>query len=171
MIRPARMALVVLLATVAGRIWLSDLRVLGAVADPLLLVAVVSGVLVGSERGARVGFVTGVVADLFLHTPLGLSSLAHTLAAYATGRLGETSLRSAWWITTLAAAAGSAFGVVVFALAGATIGLSHLVDGGLVVTAGVVGLLNGVLAVPVGAAVGWATAPPPRIRAGVGGGA
>ena len=169
MIRPVRLSVVLLGALVVARVVFDDVRLLGAVADPLLLVAVSAGAVAGADRGARIGFVTGVVADLFLQTPLGLSALSHTMAAFVTGGVAEMNLRAAWWITVGTAMAGSAFGVTVFALAGGVIGITHMVTGQLAVTALSVAILNGVLALPATTAVRWACTPPPGIRAGVGG--
>lgn len=165
MIRPLRLSLVLLGALLVARVVVADIRLFGAVADPLLLVAVTAGAVAGGDRGARIGFVTGLLADLFLQTPLGLSALAHTVAAYVTGRIAEMNLRAAWWVTVVAAMAGSAFGVVVFALAGGVIGMTHLVTSRLAVTALSVAILNGLLAVPASAAVRWACTPPPGVRA------
>jgi rod shape-determining protein MreD len=168
MIRPVRLSVVLLGALVVARVAFDDVRLFDAVADPLLLVAVTAGAVAGADRGARIGFVTGVVADLFLQTPLGLSALSHTMAAYVTGAISEMNLRGAWWITVGTAMAGSAFGVAVFALVGGVIGITHMVTGQLAMTALSVAILNGVLALPAATAVGWACTPPPGIRAGVG---
>jgi rod shape-determining protein MreD len=169
MIRPVRLSVVLLGALVVARVAFDDVRLFGAVADPLLLVAVSAGAVAGADRGARIGFVTGVVADLFLQTPLGLSALSHTMAAYVTGGVAEMNLRAAWWITVGTAMAGSAFGVMVFALAGGVIGITHLVTDQLAMTVLSVAILNGILALPAATAVGWACTPRPGVRAGVGG--
>lgn len=169
MIRPLRLALVLVAALIVARVIVDDIRILGTVADPLLLVAVTGGAVVGGDKGARIGFVSGVVADLFLQTPLGLSALSHTVAGYVTGRMAEMNLRESWWVTVVAAVAGSAFGVVVFALAGGVIGITHLVTTRLFLTAVSISLLNGILAVPASMAVRWACTPPPGVRTGLGG--
>ena len=48
------------------------------------------------------GFVGGVVADLFLPTPFGLTALVGVLVGYALGRLGEEGVGdlggAAWWV-------------------------------------------------------------------------
>jgi rod shape-determining protein MreD len=128
--------------------------------DVLLLVTIVSGLVCGSEQGAGIGFVLGVFADLTLQTPFGLSALVLTLVGFGVGTLQSLILRSSWWIPPATAVVASAIGVVLFATIGALIGQSQLLrpgPGHLIVVAGLVAVMNGIVAVPAAAAVKWAT--------------
>src|SRR3954462_6989690 len=80
--------------------------------DAMLLVAVLAGLVAGPERGAITGFVAGLLADLTLQTPFGLSALVLCLVAFGVGTLQSGILRSSWWIPPLTALAASAIGVV-----------------------------------------------------------
>lgn len=154
----ARVALVILGALVLQHSVFAVPGPGGVRADLLLLVALTAGVVGGSERGAVVGFVAGLVFDLFVQTPLGLSALAYSLVAYAAGSLQSGVIRSAWWIPPLSAAAGSAAGVVLYALMGATIGQAQYLGPRLGLTAAVVGTVNAALALPAEKAMTWAMA-------------
>ena len=128
--------------------------------DVLLLVTIVTGLVGGSEEGAAVGFVLGVFADLTLQTPFGLSALVLTIVGFSVGTLQSLILRTSWWIPMLTAIVASAIGVVLFATIGALIGQSQLLRPGaghLVLVAGLVALMNGVVALPTVATLRWAT--------------
>jgi len=135
---------------------LEGLRAAGIPTDALVLVAVVAGALGGPERGAMVGFVAGLVADLFLQTPFGLSALAYCLAGFMTGVLQGNVIRAAWWIMPVTAFIGSAVGVVLYAVIGAMVCQSHLVGPTLGFIALSVGLVNAPLSIPVARAMRWA---------------
>jgi rod shape-determining protein MreD len=93
---------------------LEGLRATGIPTDALVLVAVVAGAVAGPERGAVIGFCAGMVADLFLQTPLGLSALAYCLAGFGVGVLSGNVIRATWWIMPVTAFLGSVAGVVLF---------------------------------------------------------
>lgn len=153
-----RIPLALLVVLILQSAALRDLRVRDVHPDPLLLFAVAAAIVAGAEVGAVVGFFTGLVADLFVLTPMGLSALAFALVAFAVGTLQGGLIRAAWWITPLTAFAGSAVGVVVFALIGAVVGQTHLVGPRLPVIALVVGVGNAVLSLPAVRLADWALA-------------
>ncbi|MGI8983843.1 MAG: rod shape-determining protein MreD [Acidimicrobiales bacterium] len=127
---------------------LAQLRVFGVMPDLMLLVAVAGGIAAGPTRGAALGFACGMLIDLFLPTPLGLSALCFTLVGYGVGVANTGVLRSAWYIPMLTAGGASAAGVTLYALIGSVLG-ERMINGHLVTIALVVGLCNAVLA-PVG---------------------
>src|SRR3954464_6303603 len=104
----ARVLLVIFGVLILQSSLLEGLRAAGIPTDALVLVAVVAGALGGPERGALVGFVAGLVADLFLQTPFGLSALAYCLAGFTVGVLQGNVIRAAWWIMPVTAFVGSA---------------------------------------------------------------
>jgi rod shape-determining protein MreD len=127
---------------------LARIRFFGVMPDFMLLVAVAGGITAGPTRGATLGFASGMLIDLFLPTPLGLSALVFTLVGYGVGVANTGVLRSAWYIPVLTAAGASVAGVVLYALIGSVLG-ERMITGHLVTIAAVVGVSNAVLA-PLG---------------------
>lgn len=124
--------------------------------DVLLLVAVAAGIVGGPERGAVIAFVAGLVADLFLHTPLGLSALAFSLVSFAVGTLQSSVIRAAWWIPPATACLGSAAGVLLYALLGALIGRPEFLEPRVLIVAAGVGAANALLAPALVPVMAWA---------------
>jgi rod shape-determining protein MreD len=151
-----RLPLVLLLALVAHISLLPQVRIAGVMPDVMLLVAVAAGLVAGPTYGALVGFVSGMLADLLLPTPLGLSALVFTLAGYLVGVTQGGLLRSTWWFPVVVAFVASSAGEGLFALAGSMIGEQHLVNAHLTTVMLVVGIANGILAGPVLRVVRWA---------------
>ena len=105
-----RYALLIITAAVLQRAVFAQLRIDGAVPDALLVLAVAAGIVSGTERGATVGFFSGLALDLMLTTPFGLGAVCY-LAAGATAGVLETALvRSARWLTVVIAAVSSVVG-------------------------------------------------------------
>ena len=124
---------------------LARVRFFGVMPDFMLLVAVAGGITAGPTRGAALGFSSGMLIDLFLPTPLGLSALVFTLVGYGVGVANTGVLRSAWYIPVLTAGGASVAGVILYAVAGSVLG-ERMVNGHLATIALVVGLSNAVLA-------------------------
>jgi rod shape-determining protein MreD len=133
---------------------LARLRIFGVMPDLMLLLAVAGGITAGATRGATIGFASGMLIDLFLPTPLGLSALVFTLVGYGVGVANTGVLRSAWYIPVLTAGGASVAGVTLYALIGSVLG-ERMVDGHLVTIALVVGLTNAVLAPVAVKLVDW----------------
>ena len=162
----ARFPPVLVAALILHQAVLPDLRLFGVSAEVMLLVAVAAGLAAGPERAAVTGFVTGLVADLFMNSPFGLSALVYSVTGYAVGRFAGTILRSTRWIPVLTAAAASAAGVVAFAAAGSVLDQGHVVSARLATVAAVVALLNGALSLLVIPVTRWALAgEEPRVLA------
>lgn len=66
-----------------------SVRPLGASPDMALLMVIGCARWLDAEVGVLLGFVGGLLLDLFGTAPLGLNALAFTLAAYMTVRAGE----------------------------------------------------------------------------------
>lgn len=124
---------------------LARMRLFGVMPDFMLLVAVAAGITSGPARGATLGFASGMLIDLFLPTPLGLSALVFTLVGYGVGVASAGVLRSAWYIPVLTAGAASAAGEALFAVIGSVLG-ERMLTAHLVTIAAVVGVTNAVLA-------------------------
>ena len=160
-----RTAVVVLTVLLVHLTVLTRLNPAGVRPDALLLLGILAGVVAGSEAGAVVGFCAGLIADLFLQQPFGLSALAYTLVGFGVGSLQASILRATWWIPVLTAFAASAAGVVLYALLGAMVGKTHLVQPRLALVAGLVGLMNAILSVGVIRLLTWALHPAGERRA------
>jgi rod shape-determining protein MreD len=139
------MPIMLLAALLIQTTLLARMRVWGVMPDFMLCIAVAAGITAGPVRGAGLGFTTGMLVDLFLPTPLGLSALVFTLVGYGVGVANTGVLRSAWYIPVLTAAAGSVAGVVLYAVIGSVLG-ERMVNGHLATIAVVVGVSNAVLA-------------------------
>lgn len=113
-----RAGLVLLAALVIQITMLSDLRLLGALGDLMLALTVAAGLTGGADRGVTWGFATGVLYDLMLDTPFGLSALTYALVGYAVGLAGSALMRtSGWWPVGVAAVAGAVQATLYTALA------------------------------------------------------
>jgi rod shape-determining protein MreD len=135
---------------------LADVRVFGVRPDAPLLVAIVAGLAAGPERGAIIGFFAGLLADLFLPSPFGLSALVYSLVGFAIGSLQTGILRSAWWIPVVTAFGGSAAGIVLYAVLGAMVGETEMVGPRLPLIALLVGVMNALLAPAAARLITWA---------------
>jgi rod shape-determining protein MreD len=140
--------LVLLAALVLQVSVVSDLPVLGAVGDLLLLVTVAAALVDGADRGATVGFAAGLLYDLVLDTPFGLSALTYALIGYAVGLVSAAVGRSAGWWPVALAAAGGAAGMGLYTAIGHLVGTPYPV-GDLPRIALVVAAWNAALIVPV----------------------
>ena len=127
---------------------LAEVRIGGAAADIMLGLAVAAGLAVGGDRGIVAAFVIGLLYDLMVNTPFGLSALAYTLSAWIVARLHDRLLRDVWWFTMFAGAAASAAGVVLYATLGALFGLPRTFTWHLATVVAVVAIVNG-LTMPV----------------------
>lgn len=150
-----RLTLVAISAFVVQHCLLPGLQIHGARADLMLLVVVVTALEVGPRRGALCGFAVGLVVDLFVTTPFGLSALTFTLVGYAVG-LAKGVLAGAEGpsITIGVAAAASAAATILYALLLAIMGGSTV---GLVWIVLTVALVNAIFALPMARLVRWAT--------------
>jgi rod shape-determining protein MreD len=162
-----RYGLVVLTAMVLQRGLFGSLRVDGAAADALLIVAVAAGIAGGAERGAVVGFVCGIALDLMLPSPFGLAALSYMVAGVSVGMLRSADRRSARWRVIVLCALGCALGVVVFAMVGTLIGQSGYLTGHLLVIVLVVAASGAVLALPAVRMCRWAEAETDSYRSAV----
>jgi rod shape-determining protein MreD len=143
---------------------LNGLTLFGVQADLMLLAAIAGGIAAGPERGAAIGFASGLLYDLMLQTPFGLSALTYALMAYLVGSLQDSVLRAAWWIPVATATAASFLGVILYGVLGTVLGESE-VGWELLKIALVVAFLNTLFAPVVVKAMRWATGSSNSVRA------
>ena len=151
-----RVALILFVALTLHQSLFVSLHVGDARPQVMLLVAIVGGLLGGAERGAFLGFTAGLLADLFVQTPLGLAALAFALVGFAVGSVQSGIIHSSWWIGPLTVVVASFAGMLVYGVLGAIIGQSHFVSPRLLGIAVGVALMNSLLALPVIRAMSWA---------------
>jgi len=142
----------------------SRLELFGVQGDLILLVAICGGIAAGPDRGAAIGFAAGLVYDLFLTTPFGLSALTCAILAYLVGGLQDSVLRAAWWIPVLTATAASMVGVILYGVFATVLG-DELIGLELVRVAVIVGLLNTIAAPFAVRGMRWATGATSNARA------
>jgi rod shape-determining protein MreD len=151
-----RYALLIVTAAILQKAIFSQLRIDGAVADALLVLAVAAGVVSGTERGATVGFFSGLALDLMVTTPFGLGAICYLAAGAMAGVLETAIVRSARWLTAAIGAVSAVFGVGLFALVGTLLGQSQMIGRHLLVVMGVVGVTTAILVLPFARACRWA---------------
>jgi rod shape-determining protein MreD len=160
----SRLLLLVFVAMALQLVVASRIEIAGVHPDLMVLTAAAAGVVAGPSRAATVGFFAGLLNDLFLQTPFGLSALAFCLVGYAVATVQGGVLRASWWVPVLTAVVATAGGEVLYALIGAIVGQGQMLTGRLGPIAGVVGGIDGVLAPIVVPALAWAVRTEPVRR-------
>jgi rod shape-determining protein MreD len=153
----SRLALVVLGAAIFQVSVLDDIVLHHAHPDVMLLVAIGTGLAAGAQDGAVAAFTVGLVADLFVQTPYGVSSLTYVLVAFAVGlATAGPGDRPGLGMRFATAVLASAAGTMLFAGIGYILGEPLILRTNLVAVVGVVTAGNAILAIPVLGAVYWA---------------
>lgn len=154
-----RFAGVLLLVAVVQVGMLDGITIAGAHPDLFLLVAVVSGLGAGPQLGSVMAFVSGLVADLFVPTPYGLSALCFVLVAFAVGlAAGPPGGRVPYSFRVVTAVFGSIGGTLLYAGLETLLGQPHPGLGATVVICLVVAVGNAVLVIPTASLVNRAIA-------------
>lgn len=151
----ARLVLLVVTFALVQETIVLDLRVGETHADLLVLLPILAGLVGGPVTGAWMGFGAGLVADLFVPTPFGLSALVGTLVGFAVGAATVALDRSSWWLPPTAALLGSAVYEVVYAALGSLLGQPQMLHVDLLRIVVMVSVVNAVLALPARRLVAW----------------
>lgn len=160
-----RLALVAVVAIVVQVAVLDGVVVHHAHPDLLLLLAIGAGLAGGPQQGAIAGFALGLVADLFVDTPYGVSALTYVLVAFSIGLAvtGPTE-RIGPAMRFATAVLASAAGTLLFAGIGYLLGQPLILRSNIVAVVAVVTAGNALMALPVTAAVHWAMTAAARDR-------
>ena len=156
----ARTSLAVFVVLVVQHTLLDSVRIDGAHPEAMLLLAAAAGYVGGAERGAMVGFFVGLVSDLFLATPFGLSALVGCLIGFATGTATSGLVRGSRSLAVVSLTAGTVAGLVGYAVLAAVLGQSGAISVDLARALVVATPAAAILAVPVHGLVRWAVPPP-----------
>ncbi|HVV38656.1 MAG TPA: rod shape-determining protein MreD [Acidimicrobiales bacterium] len=125
----------------------------------LFLVPIAAALEGDGSRAAVAGFVTGLVFDLFLETPLGLTALVFAIVGYGVASFERGVIRADRWLQPAVAGVASALGVVGIGMAAAIFGEPQYFRVSLIGSVLVVGVFNAIVATPVIRAVRWALGP------------
>ena len=151
----ARVALVGLVVLVLQVSFVSQVTILGARGNVVLLFAIAAGLETDAPRGAIAGFSLGLALDLLLDTPVGLSALTMALVGYGVGSAKDLVLRSSRLINLALVALASAAGTLLYA--GAAVVLGVTVDpADLPAIVAVIAAVNALLSTPLRWALRWA---------------
>src|SRR4051794_13493408 len=122
MTRVARIAALIATLVVVQVALFPHLRLLGAVPDLGLLLALAVAYRDGPEAGLVTGFFAGLAFDLFLETPTGLTALAYALTAYGVGVLQAGVLRAPRFVAFILGGVGGLVAGVAFVAIGVLVG-------------------------------------------------
>jgi len=153
-----RLSLVVFIFVVVQETVMLDLRIGGVHPDIMVLLPIVAGIIGGPSRGAGIGFTTGLVSDLFLPTPFGLSALVGCLVGFGVGLATIALDRTVWWLAPMAALGGSALYEVTYGALGSVLGQPQMLHVALARVVIVVSVTNAILAIPAMRLVKWGMA-------------
>lgn len=124
--RRAGMVTLLLVVWLAETAFFPYVRLFGVVPDIVVVAVAAVAAREGAEVGAAFGFAAGVIVDLFLEVPLGLSALSYTIVGYGIGTLHTGLMRATWWTGPLLGGAASLTAGLVFVLVGIILGQEHL---------------------------------------------
>jgi rod shape-determining protein MreD len=160
-VRTAVVIGVALVLQVAVAPWLT---LWGVQADLLLVVGLAAGLSGGPERGARVGFVAGLVWDLVVAGPFGLSALVYCLAGHFVGSAQRSVVGPTWWAPIPGAALAGGAAVLAYATLGVGLGHPEWFGGRTLEIAAVVALVAALLVLPALRILSWTEGEPLGLR-------
>ena len=153
-----RLSMVLVLALMVQLTVFVDVRIAGVAPELLALVAVIAGFFVGPERGPVIAFVAGLLWDIYLPTPLGVSAITFAAVAFAVGSLNEGLFHDTRAQLIGVVGLASTATVIGYALLGSIVGEPGLVGGDLVIIAVLVGVINAALSPLAAPLMAWALA-------------
>jgi rod shape-determining protein MreD len=157
--RPLRI-LIVLLALLELQLHIVDgIQIAGFHPLILLLIPIGAALEGDASRAAIAGFTAGLILDLYLETPLGLSGLVFAIVGYGVASFERGVIRADRWLQPAVAGAASAAGVVGIGIAAAIFGRPEYFRLSLIGSVVMVGVFNALVATPVIWLVRWALGP------------
>lgn len=157
----ARTALVGFVTVLLQVVVFSHLELWGARPNIVLLFAIAAALESDAERGAIAGFGAGLVFDLLLDMPVGLSALSMALTGWTVGGVKDSIIRTSNLVSALLVALASAGGTLLYAGLAVVFGVT--VDWSEVpAIVGVIAVVNVVLSRPMRWALRWGFGPEGR---------
>ena len=153
--RWTRLVLVLLIVQSLQTTLFSDLRPFGVAVQIVLLFVVVAGSLYGMAIGALTGLIAGMMFDMILPTPVGLSSLTLGLAGATAGLLIYFFDQPTWWMRLIAVAMASVLGEIYFPMAQSVVGLDGWLQLRVIKVAIIVAICNVIFSAPVIVVCRW----------------
>ncbi len=141
-----------------------NLRVSGVAAELPIGFAVAAGLTGGVERGAIFGFLFGLVVDMFLFTPIGLSALVFGVAGWVAGHVFMDRIEESPMMSALAVGVGTAAGLTAFVALGIALGEDALREAPIARIVLIASLVNAIAAVALVAVSHWMWAVDPLGR-------
>lgn len=143
--------LIILQTTIA-----THLYVFGAIPDLLLVATVAVAYNEGPRAGALFGFFSGLVLDLFLVSPFGLSAISNSVTGWAIGTFQAGMAFKTRRTQVFLAALGGVIGGAVFVIIGGVVGVTGYLSlySVQVIVAG--SIWDAVVSVPIFMVVHWA---------------
>ncbi|MEI8391022.1 MAG: rod shape-determining protein MreD [Actinomycetes bacterium] len=137
-----RLFLVGLLLLAVQTTLLTEMKFFGVIAQLLLALSITAGLSGGSESGALAGFVLGLMFDLVLTSPLGLSALVYAFAGWGAGYFHSRTLANPKWLDCVVTGVLSGVATFTLAVVANVIGIEGWLSGRLVKVIIVVGCVN-----------------------------
>jgi rod shape-determining protein MreD len=159
-----RSSLVLALAVVVQYVLLVRLRLDGAHPEFMVLLPFAAGYLSGPERGAAFGFVSGLVADMFVITPFGMSALVGCIVGYLTGLAAAGLARPSRWMVLVGGVGATAVSLAMYAMLGYVLGQPAMLKYDLLPAVLVAVPASVLLSLPAVWLVDWALVHPERMR-------
>ena len=151
-----RISAVCLLALILQLTVFAHMRIVGVAPELLAMVSAMAGLMAGSQRGSLIAFCAGLIWDVHLSTPLGLSAVSFSLMAYAVGSIGDGLFYGTRIQMMALVLVGTAATVMIYAFLGELIGQDSLVNTGLLRVAVLASLMNAVLSIAAAPLMRWA---------------
>jgi rod shape-determining protein MreD len=153
----SRLAFLLLVGLVAQVALMDQIVILGAHPDLLVCFPAAAGLVGGPDRGATVGFASGIVADLVVRLPFGLSALCFTLLGFAVGLvLSIPGGRDLHGVRIATVGAACALGTISYALLGAVVHQPGMLGSALAPAVLISTTAGLVFAAPMLVALSWA---------------
>lgn len=140
---------VLVAAALVQTAWLVKVPIAGAVLDPLLVLAVATGILRGAESGAVIGLVGGLLQDLLGGGPLGTNGLSKLVVGFGSGLFERSIYLENPFLPAVAAFAGTLLGEALLSLIGVVTGLGTFSWADAVPRVLIQAVLNSVIAPPL----------------------
>lgn len=147
--RRVRWALMITATFVVSVALVAQFPVAGVRAETMLLLGICAGLVGGPNRGAWVGFISGLLVDLTLYGTLGVAALCFTVVGFLSGMVSEFIPDQSRVVSVGISVIGTVAGVSLYAVVSQFLGGHTLSDPDLGQVIAIVAVLNAVLCLPV----------------------